>query len=114
MWQATPSCQSCALSSCAALSVTRQHVKRHSAAGHPCRCWPLTVTTAVGSLACSMSTAGPGWQLVGRDGASAVWLLAQHADEDLTLQRRWLDLLSQAVDAGAANPAHLAQPTWPT
>jgi hypothetical protein len=56
----------------------------------------------------------PGWQLVGRDGASAVWLLAQHADEDLTLQRRCLDLLSRAVDAGAANPAHLAQPTWPS
>ena len=28
----------------------------------------------------------PGWQLVGKDGASAAWLLAQHADEDLTLQ----------------------------
>lgn len=50
----------------------------------------------------------PGWQLVGKDGASAAWLLAQHADEDLTLQRRCLELLSQAVDAGEASPAHLA------
>ena len=50
----------------------------------------------------------PAWQLVGKDGASAAWLLAQHADEDFTLQRRCLELLSQAVDAGGASPAHLA------
>ena len=53
-------------SSCVGLSVTRQPVKRRSAAGHPCRRWPLTVTSAVGWLACSMSTAGPDGSWLGK------------------------------------------------
>lgn len=36
----------------------------------------------------------PGRPLVGEDGASAAWLLAQHADRDPAFQRRCLDLMS--------------------
>ncbi|GGZ70355.1 DUF6624 domain-containing protein [Streptomyces bluensis] len=50
----------------------------------------------------------PGIALVGEEGATAAWLLAQHADADPAFQRRALDLLVAAVDAGDADPAHLA------
>ncbi len=50
----------------------------------------------------------PGFALVGEEGATAAWLLAQHADENPAFQRRALNLLAAAVDAGDANPAHLA------
>jgi hypothetical protein len=47
----------------------------------------------------------PGADLVGEDGASAVWLLAQHAVMDVGFQRRCLDLMTEAVEAGQAGEA---------
>jgi hypothetical protein len=44
----------------------------------------------------------PGKSLVGKDGAQAAWLLAQHADRDPAFQRRCLDLLTAAVERGEA------------
>lgn len=50
----------------------------------------------------------PGHALVGEDGSSAAWLVAQHADLDLELQERALDLLTDAVAADDASPGDLA------
>lgn len=50
----------------------------------------------------------PGWSLVGRDGAEAAWVLVQHADLDLDLQKRGLELLEAAVAEGDASPGDLA------
>jgi len=52
-----------------------------------------------------------GWPLrskVGDEAATAAWLLAQHADARPDFQRRWLQLLTDAVDHGEADPSHLA------
>jgi hypothetical protein len=52
-----------------------------------------------------------GWPLrskVGEQAATAAWLLAQHADARPDFQRRCLQLLTDAVDQGEADPAHLA------
>lgn len=46
----------------------------------------------------------PGKSLVGSDGADAAWLLVQHADLDADFQRSCLDLLSNAVETGEAEP----------
>ena len=50
----------------------------------------------------------PGRSLVGDDGASAIWLLIQHADHDVELQERCLDLMRTAVQAGEASQSELA------
>jgi hypothetical protein len=50
----------------------------------------------------------PGWSLVGEDGALAAWVLVQHADLDLDLQKRGLALLEAAVAADDASPGDLA------
>lgn len=50
----------------------------------------------------------PGRSIVGADGASAVWLLVQHADDDPEFQERALELMQAAVDAGEADPQELA------
>jgi Family of unknown function (DUF6624) len=50
----------------------------------------------------------PGRSMVGKDGAHAAWLLAQHADRDPAFQRRRLDLVTQAAARGQASPAELA------
>jgi hypothetical protein len=50
----------------------------------------------------------PGRSMVGEDGAHAAWLLAQHADRDPAFQRRCLDLISEAAEAGEASLAELA------
>jgi hypothetical protein len=50
----------------------------------------------------------PGASLVGTDGAHAAWLLAQHADADPAFQRRCLDLMTAAVEAGEATKRELA------
>lgn len=45
-----------------------------------------------------------GWPtaaLVGEEAARAAWLIAQHADRQLDVQRRALQLMQQAVSAGA-------------
>lgn len=50
----------------------------------------------------------PGRSLVGPDGAAAAWLLAQHADRDPDLQRKFLGLLRAAAECGEAEQSHLA------
>ncbi|GAA1433271.1 hypothetical protein GCM10009601_55530 [Streptomyces thermospinosisporus] len=48
-----------------------------------------------------------GWptaELVGEEAARAAWLIAQHADRQLDVQRRALRLLEQAVAEGSARP----------
>lgn len=50
----------------------------------------------------------PGTSLVGPDGANAAWLLAQNADADPAFQRRCLDLMTAAVEAGEASRRELA------
>ncbi|MGW1374402.1 DUF6624 domain-containing protein [Streptomyces sp. NPDC002446] len=52
-----------------------------------------------------------GWptaELVGEEAARAAWLIAQHADRQLDVQRRALRLMQEAVSAGAASPRELA------
>ncbi|WP_244900423.1 DUF6624 domain-containing protein [Streptomyces nanshensis] len=52
-----------------------------------------------------------GWPtaaLVGEEGARAAWLIAQHADRQLDVQRRALALLEQAVERGEASVSQLA------
>ncbi|MER5355452.1 DUF6624 domain-containing protein [Kitasatospora sp. NPDC002551] len=44
----------------------------------------------------------------GADAARAAWLIAQHADRQLDVQRRALRLMEQAVSTGAADPRDLA------
>ncbi|WP_329020849.1 hypothetical protein [Streptomyces sp. NBC_01601] len=48
----------------------------------------------------------PGEARVGREAASAAWLLAQHADQRPDVQRQRLELLSDAVTSGDADPQH--------
>jgi hypothetical protein len=50
----------------------------------------------------------PGHELVGEDGASAAWLVAQHSDLDVDFQEEALELMRQAVDDGDADPTELA------
>jgi hypothetical protein len=52
-----------------------------------------------------------GWptpRLVGVDGATAAWLIAQHSDQDVEFQRAALGLMCAAAAAGEADPAELA------
>ena len=49
----------------------------------------------------------PGRSIVGDDGASAAWLLVQHADSDPGFQRQRLDLLTGATGHGEATKARL-------
>lgn len=50
----------------------------------------------------------PGHELVGEDGASAAWVIAQHSDLDVEFQRRALDLMRDAVEHDDADPTELA------
>lgn len=50
----------------------------------------------------------PGKSLVGEEGASAAWLILQHAIGNPALQRRCLPLLEDAVARGEAEPAQAA------
>ncbi|MEU8119832.1 DUF6624 domain-containing protein [Spirillospora sp. NPDC049024] len=50
----------------------------------------------------------PGVAAVGTEGAHAAWLLAQHADWRPRLQRRFLEAMREAVEAGDADRADLA------
>ncbi|GAA4925051.1 hypothetical protein HD597_011399 [Nonomuraea thailandensis] len=50
----------------------------------------------------------PGYELVGKDGAQAAWALVQHADRDLQLQKRGLELMRRAAEEGDADPSDLA------
>lgn len=52
-----------------------------------------------------------GWptpDLVGEDGASAAWLIAQHSDLDLEFQQEALELMREAADDGDVDPTELA------
>ena len=52
-----------------------------------------------------------GWptlDMVGEDGATAAWLVAQHADHDVELQAGWLVLMGEAAGAGQADPTEVA------
>ena len=52
-----------------------------------------------------------GWPtqtLVGDDGATAAWAIAQHSDLDPTFQRKLLELMRDAAAAGEADPGELA------
>ena len=52
-----------------------------------------------------------GWptrRMVGEDGASAAWLIAQHSDQDLEFQRQALELMCAAALAGEADVTELA------
>ncbi|MDG9714497.1 DUF6624 domain-containing protein [Streptomyces sp. DH10] len=52
-----------------------------------------------------------GWptaELVGEEAARAAWLIAQHADRQLDVQRRALHLMQQAVSTGSAGLRELA------
>ncbi|MFI1869417.1 DUF6624 domain-containing protein [Streptomyces jumonjinensis] len=48
----------------------------------------------------------PGHALVGKEAATAAWLLAQHADRNPGFQAECLDLLARAVTAGDADVRH--------
>jgi hypothetical protein len=50
----------------------------------------------------------PTFALVGRDGATAAWLIAQHADFDVEFQAEVLELMRAAVDADQADPSEVA------
>lgn len=50
----------------------------------------------------------PGHDLVGEEGSTAAWVIAQHSDLDLAFQERALELLGEAVDADNASPGDLA------
>ncbi|GLY03779.1 DUF6624 domain-containing protein [Actinoplanes sp. NBRC 101535] len=50
----------------------------------------------------------PGVRLVGEEAARRAWLVAQHADRQLDVQRRALALMTAAVDAGDADRTQLA------
>ncbi len=50
----------------------------------------------------------PGKSLVGAEGASAAWLIAQHSSHDRGFQRGFLSLMEVALAAGEAEPRHYA------
>lgn len=50
----------------------------------------------------------PGFDLVGEDGSLAAWVIAQHADLDLDVQRRALELLREAAERDQASRGDLA------
>jgi hypothetical protein len=50
----------------------------------------------------------PAISAVGAEAARRAWLVAQHADRQLDVQRRALALMARAVEAGEADPQHLA------
>jgi hypothetical protein len=49
----------------------------------------------------------PGNSLVGSSGADAAWIIIQHADEDMALQRKCLQLM-EAAPAGEVEPKNVA------
>jgi hypothetical protein len=52
-----------------------------------------------------------GWptrSLVGTDGATAAWVIAQHSDQDVEFQERALELMREAVEDEEADPTELA------
>ena len=50
----------------------------------------------------------PGHDLVGEEGSTAAWVIAQHSDLDLAFQERALELITEAVAHDDASPGDLA------
>jgi hypothetical protein len=50
----------------------------------------------------------PTFELVGREGATAAWLIAQHADFDVEFQAEALGLMRGVLEAGQADPTEVA------
>ncbi|MDB1089766.1 hypothetical protein PJ985_19610 [Streptomyces sp. ACA25] len=50
----------------------------------------------------------PTFDMVGEEAARSAWLIAQHADRQLEVQRQALNLMEQAVTIGQAHPRDLA------
>lgn len=50
----------------------------------------------------------PTFSMVGEDGATAAWAIAQHADHDVELQERMLELMKVAAADGEADSFQLA------
>jgi hypothetical protein len=50
----------------------------------------------------------PTFDLVGTDGATAAWLIAQHADFDVAFQVEALELMRAALEADQADPTEVA------
>lgn len=50
----------------------------------------------------------PTFDLVGRDGANAAWLIAQHSDLDPQFQESALELIKEAAANGQASPGNVA------
>jgi hypothetical protein len=50
----------------------------------------------------------PTFDLVGRDGATAAWLIAQHSDQDVAFQEEALGLMQAAADDDQVDPTELA------
>jgi hypothetical protein len=50
----------------------------------------------------------PGRSLAGEDGATAAWIITQHADHDPAFQERMLELLQEAVERDEASVKHAA------
>lgn len=50
----------------------------------------------------------PTFAMVGKEGSTAAWLIAQHADHDGELQARWLGLVDTAARTGQADPTEAA------
>ena len=46
--------------------------------------------------------------MVGKDGSTAAWVIAQHADFDVAFQREAIGHLRAAVQSGQADPTELA------
>jgi hypothetical protein len=50
----------------------------------------------------------PTFRMVGVDGATAAWVIAQHSDHDPAFQQQALELMRAAAAAGQADPVELA------
>lgn len=71
--------------------------------------WREVTVRHADRLAAIMAVVGwPAEDVVGAEAARAAWLVAQHADHQLDVQRRAFDLMSAAVEAGRASRYQLA------
>lgn len=90
----------------------RRMEEDQAARGLPARDWDRVMAVDAANLPWLEQVVAevgwPGRAMVGEDGAHAAWLLAQHADSSPAFQRRCLDLMSQAVQAGEATHRELA------
>ncbi|MFJ3219001.1 DUF6624 domain-containing protein [Kitasatospora sp. NPDC086801] len=72
-------------------------------------CWRRLTARHGDRLAAIMADHGwPTEQAVGPEAARAAWLVAQHADRQLDVQRRAVELMAEAVAGGAASARDFA------